>query len=164
MVLRVRSHRRPALVVATEILFLLCVMVIAGIAGLVAFRQAVVSEFSETAGAIRSLDQSYRIPGNSLFGGRAFTAGSEAIDLNHRPPEAWDDWVWDSDVVITGRNNRFFVGNRCDMRVRMIPPFSRTIINDMDCIDRHNIPPGYYHIPALGGSVFVDDEPSAVKK
>ena len=63
---------------ATEFLFMSAMLTIGTVTGLVAVRQAMLSELVETANAIMALDQSYSFSGQSFAG--AWTAGSSATD------------------------------------------------------------------------------------
>jgi Flp pilus assembly pilin Flp len=65
-------------VVSAELIFIATLLVIGLVAGWVAIRNTVVSELSEVAAAIGSVDQSYSFTGLSNCGG--MTAGSQAID------------------------------------------------------------------------------------
>jgi hypothetical protein len=62
----------------SEFLFMMAMLVIGTASGLVAVRQALLSEMTETANAIMALDQSYSFSGQSFAG--ASTAGSSASD------------------------------------------------------------------------------------
>ena len=63
---------------ASEFVFMTSLLVVGTVSGLVAVRQALVSELTETANAIMALDQSYSFSGQSFAG--ASTAGSSAVD------------------------------------------------------------------------------------
>jgi len=63
---------------ASEFVFMTSLLVVGTVSGLVAVRQALVSELTETANAIMALDQSYSFSGQSFAG--ASTAGSSATD------------------------------------------------------------------------------------
>jgi Flp pilus assembly pilin Flp len=88
--------------IATEWVFLATILVLGSITGLVAIRQAVISQFAELANAVMALDQSYSFSGQGdncssvseidVGGGQDFdifdfrhqqvqTAGSAAIDF-----------------------------------------------------------------------------------
>jgi hypothetical protein len=63
---------------ASEFLFMSAMLVIGTVSGLVAVRQALVSELTETANAVMALDQSFSFSGQSHAA--ASTAGSSASD------------------------------------------------------------------------------------
>jgi len=63
---------------ASEFLFMFSMLVIGTVSGLVAMRQALVSELVETANAVMALEQSYSFSGQS--NGAASTGGSSASD------------------------------------------------------------------------------------
>jgi hypothetical protein len=69
---------RGSTLVTTEILFLFTILVLGTISGLVAVRQAVLSELIETAQALMALNQSYSYSAQSNC--QASTAGSSASD------------------------------------------------------------------------------------
>ena len=64
--------------IATEWVFVATILVLGAITGLVAVRQAVLSELTEFAQALMALDQSYSFTGQSNC--QASTAGSAAKD------------------------------------------------------------------------------------
>src|SRR5262245_30491998 len=64
--------------IATEWVFVATILVLGIITGLVAVRQAVISELTEFANAVLSLNQSFSFAGMSNC--KASTAGSRAID------------------------------------------------------------------------------------
>ena len=64
--------------VTSEILFIFAILVLGTISGLVAVRQAVLSELIETAQALMALNQSYSFSGQTNC--EASTAGSSATD------------------------------------------------------------------------------------
>jgi hypothetical protein len=63
---------------SSEFLFLYSTLVLGGVSGMVAMRQAGVSEFLESAQALLSLNQSYSLSGQSNCA--SSTAGSSASD------------------------------------------------------------------------------------
>jgi hypothetical protein len=63
---------------ASEFLFMTALLSIGTVSGLVAVRQAMISELVETANSVMALDQSYSFSGQSFAG--ASTAGSSAVD------------------------------------------------------------------------------------
>ncbi len=67
--------------VTSEILFLFAILVLGLITGLVALRQAVISELTETAQALMALNQSYSFSGQSNC--ESSTAGSSASDTTN---------------------------------------------------------------------------------
>ena len=67
--------------VTTELLFLFTILVLGLISGLVAVRQAVLSELVETAQAIMALNQSFSFSGQSNC--ESSTAGSSASDTTN---------------------------------------------------------------------------------
>ena len=67
--------------VTSELLFLITILVLGTISGLVAVRQAVLSELIETAQALMALNQSYSFTGQSNC--ESSTAGSAASDANN---------------------------------------------------------------------------------
>jgi len=67
--------------IATEWVFVATILVLGAITGLVAVRQAVVSELTEFANATMALNQSYSFTGQSNC--QATTAGSGASDANN---------------------------------------------------------------------------------
>ena len=64
--------------IATEWVFVATILVLGSITGLVAVRQAVISELVEFANAVMSLNQSYSFSGQSNC--ESSTAGSQYID------------------------------------------------------------------------------------
>ena len=64
--------------IATEWVFVATILVLGSITGLVAVRQAVISELTEFAQAVMALSQSYSFAGQSNC--LASTAGSQATD------------------------------------------------------------------------------------
>src|SRR3954467_7883876 len=64
--------------IATEFVFVGTILVLGIITGLVAVRQAVISELTEFANAVMALNQSFSFSGQSNC--QASTAGSQAID------------------------------------------------------------------------------------
>jgi len=71
---------------ATEWVFVATILVLGIITGLVAVRQAVISELTEFANAVMALNQSYSFSGQSNC--LASTAGSAAIDSSNTINEA----------------------------------------------------------------------------
>ena len=67
--------------VTSEILFIFAILVLGLISGLVALRQAVLSELIETAQALMALNQSYSFSGQSNC--ESSTAGSSASDTTN---------------------------------------------------------------------------------
>jgi hypothetical protein len=67
--------------VTSEILFIFAILVLGIIAGLVAVRQALISELVESAQALMSLNQSFSFSGQSNC--ESFTAGSSASDFTN---------------------------------------------------------------------------------
>jgi Flp pilus assembly pilin Flp len=65
--------------IATEWVFVATILVLGSITGLVAVRQAVLSELQDVANALLSLDQSYSFSGQSNC--ESSTAGSVYIDF-----------------------------------------------------------------------------------
>jgi Flp pilus assembly pilin Flp len=72
--------------IAVEWVFVATILVLGIITGLVAVRQAVLSELTEFANAVLSLNQSFSFSGQSNC--EASTAGSAAFDTNDRIPLA----------------------------------------------------------------------------
>jgi hypothetical protein len=70
--------------IATEWVFVATILVLGIIVGLVAVRQAVISELTEFAGAVMSLNQSFSFTGQSNC--QSSVAGSQAIDTNDTIP------------------------------------------------------------------------------
>jgi hypothetical protein len=68
--------------IASELLFLMTILVVGTISGMAAMRQAIVSELIETANAVMALNQSYSFSGQSIPG-VASTAGSATGDTNN---------------------------------------------------------------------------------
>src|SRR5262249_44152457 len=66
--------------IATEWVFVATILVLGSITGLVAVRQAVLSELTEFANAVLSLNQSFSFSGQTNC--EASTAGSAAADKN----------------------------------------------------------------------------------
>jgi len=64
--------------VTSEILFIFTILVLGTITGLVAVRQALISELTETAQALLALNQSYSFSGQTNC--ESSTAGSSASD------------------------------------------------------------------------------------
>ncbi len=71
-------HDDQGALIASEFLFMFSMLVIGTISGLVAMRQALLSEMVETANSVMALDQSYSYSGQS--NGAASTGGSSASD------------------------------------------------------------------------------------
>ena len=67
--------------IATEWVFVLTILVLGIITGLVAVRQALISELTETAQAIMALNQSYSFSGQTNC--ESSTAGSSASDTTN---------------------------------------------------------------------------------
>ncbi len=67
--------------VTSEILFLFTILVLGIITGLVALRQAVIVELTETAQALMALNQSYSFSGQTNC--ESSTAGSSASNSTH---------------------------------------------------------------------------------
>jgi hypothetical protein len=67
--------------VTAEILFLFAILVLGVITGLVALRQALISELTETAQALLALNQSFSFSGQSNC--ESSTAGSSASDTTN---------------------------------------------------------------------------------
>ena len=72
--------------IATEWVFVATILVLGSITGLVAVRQAVISELTEFANALLSLNQSFSFSGQSNC--KSSTAGSRAIDVCDSIPNA----------------------------------------------------------------------------
>ena len=72
--------------IATEWVFVATILVLGIITGLVAVRQAVISELTEFANAVMALNQSFSFSGQSNC--LASTAGSAAIDSSNTINEA----------------------------------------------------------------------------
>jgi hypothetical protein len=72
--------------VASELLFIFTIIVLGMITGLVALRQALISELTETAQALLALNQSYSFSGQTNC--EASTAGSSASDTTNTIGEA----------------------------------------------------------------------------
>jgi hypothetical protein len=68
---------------ATEFLICASILVFGTVSGLIAVREALKGEFEDMAGSIRSLDQSYSVPGTNLAG--ASSAGSRFKDPLPQP-------------------------------------------------------------------------------
>jgi hypothetical protein len=66
--------------IATEWVFAATILVLGIIVGLIAVRQAVISELTELAGGVMSLNQSYSFSGQSNC--LASSAGAQASDVN----------------------------------------------------------------------------------
>jgi len=67
--------------VTSEILFIFAILVLGAITGLVAVRQALISELTETAQALMALNQSFSFSGQSNC--ESSTAGSSASDTTN---------------------------------------------------------------------------------
>ena len=67
--------------IATEWVFVVTILILGIITGLVAVRQAVISELTETAQAILALNQSFSFSGQSNC--EAITAGSSGSDTTN---------------------------------------------------------------------------------
>ena len=67
--------------VTSEILFIFAILVLGIIAGLVAVRQALISELTESAQALLAINQSFSFSGQSNC--EAITAGSSASDITN---------------------------------------------------------------------------------
>ena len=72
--------------IATEWVFVVTILILGIITGLVAVRQAVISELTETAQAILALNQSFSFSGQSNC--ESFTGGSSASDTTNTIGEA----------------------------------------------------------------------------
>ena len=72
--------------IATEWVFVATILILGIITGLIAVRQAVISELTEFANALMALDQSYSFAGQSNC--MASTAGSAATDSTDTIQEA----------------------------------------------------------------------------
>jgi Flp pilus assembly pilin Flp len=72
--------------IATEWVFVATILVLGIITGLVAVRQAVLSELTEFANAVLALNQSYSFSGQSNC--QSSTAGSQATDSSDKIPLA----------------------------------------------------------------------------
>jgi hypothetical protein len=72
--------------IATEWVFVATILVLGIITGLVAVRQAVISELTEFANAVLALNQSYSFSGQSNC--QSSTAGSQATDSSDKIPAA----------------------------------------------------------------------------
>jgi len=70
--------------IATEWVFVATILVLGAITGLVAVRQAVITELEEFANAVMSLNQAYSFSGQSNC--QSSTAGSAASDANDSIP------------------------------------------------------------------------------
>jgi hypothetical protein len=70
--------------IATEWVFVATILILGIIVGLVAVRQAVLSELTEFANAVLALNQSFSFTGQSNCAARV--AGSAAIDFNDLIP------------------------------------------------------------------------------
>jgi Flp pilus assembly pilin Flp len=70
--------------IAVEWVFVATILVLGIITGLVAVRQAVLSELTEFANAVLSLNQSFSFSGQSNC--ESSTAGSAAVDFNDSIP------------------------------------------------------------------------------
>jgi len=73
--------------IATEWVFLATILVLGSITGLVAVRQAVISQFAELANAVMALDQSYSFSGQgdncgNQFNGETSFGGGETFDAD----------------------------------------------------------------------------------
>jgi hypothetical protein len=72
---------RGSTLVTSEILVLFAILVLGIIVGLVALRQAIISELTESAQALLALDQSFSFSGQSNC--EAITLGSSASDTTN---------------------------------------------------------------------------------
>ncbi len=72
---------RGAGLVSSEVLFLYSLLLLGSVSGLVAMRQALVSEYTETAQSLLALNQSFSFSGQSNCAGSA--AGSSASDSSN---------------------------------------------------------------------------------
>ena len=81
MIRRLWNDDCGSTLVTSELLFLITILVLGTISGLVAVRQAVLSELIETAQALMALNQSYSFTGQSNC--ESSTAGSAASDANN---------------------------------------------------------------------------------
>jgi len=81
MLLKLWSDDSGALI-ATEWVFVATILVLGAITGLVAVRQAVISELTEFANAVLALNQSYSFTGQTNC--QSSTAGSAATDSTQR--------------------------------------------------------------------------------
>src|SRR5581483_3981660 len=85
MMLKLWSDDSGALI-ATEWVFVATILVLGAITGLVAVRQAVLSELTEFANAVLALNQSYSFTGQTNC--QSSTSGSAATDSNNSIPLA----------------------------------------------------------------------------
>lgn len=83
MMIKLWSDDSGALI-ATEWVFVATILVLGAITGLVAVRQAVLSELTEFANAVLALNQSYSFTGQSNC--QSSTAGSAASDATQSIP------------------------------------------------------------------------------
>jgi Flp pilus assembly pilin Flp len=86
MVRRLWNDDEGAALVVSEILFIFAIVVLGMITGLVAVRQALISELTETAQALMALNQSFSFSGQSNC--ESSTAGSSASDTTNTIGEA----------------------------------------------------------------------------
>jgi len=70
--------------IATEWVFVATILVLGAITGLVAVRQAILSELTEFANAVMALNQSFSFTGQTNC--QSSTAGSAATDANNSIP------------------------------------------------------------------------------
>ncbi len=81
MIRQLWNDDQGAVIVTSEILFLFTILVLGLITGMVALRQAVISELTESAQALLALNQSYSFSGQSNC--ESSTAGSSASDTTN---------------------------------------------------------------------------------
>jgi len=77
-------HDDCGALIATEWVFVATILVLGAITGLVAVRQAVISELTEFANAVMALNQSYSFSGQTNC--QSTTAGSAAADSSDSIP------------------------------------------------------------------------------
>ena len=77
-------HDDGGALIATEWVFVATILVLGAITGLVAVRQAILSELTEFANAVMALNQSYSFTGQTNC--QSSTAGSAATDSNNSIP------------------------------------------------------------------------------
>ncbi len=90
--------------VTSEILFIFAILMLGIITGLVALRQALISELTESAQALLALNQSYSFSGQSNC--ESFTLGSSASNSTHT--------IGEGSVGVPFGNGAFINQTPCD--------------------------------------------------
>jgi Flp pilus assembly pilin Flp len=100
--------------IATEWVFLATILVLGSITGLVAVRQAVISQFAELANAVMALDQSYSFSGQGDNCSDIFEVSNgrdgdiDVFDFTHQQVHTAGSWALDFPDTIGIQSNVVF--------------------------------------------------------